>query len=95
MFPGLSGQMALQTGAATDVLLLPTTAVQGLYATGKVWVVDDAGANAATDVTLGLTDGTMIEITGGLEEGQTVLQYAPVAREVTDGASADAAVMGG
>lgn len=95
VFPGLSGQMALQTGSATGVLLLPTSAVQGLYATGKVWVVDDAGANAATDVTLGLTDGTMIEITGGLEEGQTVLQYAPVAREVTDGASADAAVMGG
>lgn len=95
VFPGLSGQMALQTGAATGVLLLPTTAVQGLYATGKVWVVDEAGTQTPTDVTLGLTDGTQIEITGGLEEGTTVLQYAPVAREATDGASDAPMVMGG
>lgn len=96
VFPGLSGQMALQTGAATDVLLLPTTAVQGLYATGKVWVVDDAGATTPTDVTLGLTDGTQIEITGGIEEGTTVLQYAPVARETpADGAAGGDAVTGG
>ena len=55
-----------------------------------------AGATTPTDVTLGLTDGTQIEITGGIEEGTTVLQYAPVARETpADGAAGGDAVTGG
>jgi hypothetical protein len=33
-------------------------------------------------VTLGLTDGSVIEVTGGLTEGQGVLEFVPVADDV-------------
>lgn len=80
VFPGLAGSVRLVTGEAVDVLLLPTTAVQGLYQTGQVWTVPaDGGEPVARDVTLGLTDGTRVEITGGIEEDTEVLEYAPSA----------------
>ena len=81
VFPGLAGTMRLDTGSAQDVLTLPTTAVQGTFESGTVWVSDGDGVDAATatPVTLGLTDGKVIEITGGIEESTQVLEFAPVA----------------
>jgi multidrug efflux pump subunit AcrA (membrane-fusion protein) len=77
VFAGLSATMEVTAGSATGVLLVPVTAVQGSVGTGKVWVVAEDGARTETDVTLGLTDGTNVEITGGLVEGQQVLQFVP------------------
>lgn len=80
VFPGMLASVAVQAGTATDVLTLPVTAVQGSVQAGNVWVVGDDGAEPVqTPVTLGLTDGLLVEVTGGLTEGQQVLEFVPVA----------------
>lgn len=78
VFAGMSASVAVQAGTATDVLTLPITAVQGSVQAGNVWLVGADGAPVETPVTLGLTDGQLIEVTGGLTEGQTVLEFVPV-----------------
>ncbi|WP_127126685.1 efflux RND transporter periplasmic adaptor subunit [Georgenia sp. SYP-B2076] len=79
VFPGLTGTMTVTAGQATDVLVVPVTAVQGLFATGNVWVVgDDGGEPEMKQVSLGLTDGKMVQVTEGLAEGDTVLEFIPV-----------------
>ncbi|MDO5494989.1 MAG: hypothetical protein Q4G64_04690 [bacterium] len=85
LFAGMSGTLALAAGEAAGVITVPVTAVQGLYDTGRVWVVDPAsGAETPTDVELGLSDGMNIEIRSGLNEGDTILQYAPGAMDPMD-----------
>jgi membrane fusion protein (multidrug efflux system) len=79
VFPGMAASVAVQAGTAENVLTLPITAVQGSVQAGNVWVVGDDGAPVETPVTLGLTDGQLIEVKGGLAEGQSVLQFVPVA----------------
>ncbi|GAA1647870.1 efflux RND transporter periplasmic adaptor subunit [Microbacterium flavum] len=83
VFAGLKASLAVQVGTATDVLVVPTTAVTGGAGTGTVWV-DADGATEERSVQLGLTDGTSVEITGGLEEGETVRQFVPGTTEGTE-----------
>jgi multidrug efflux pump subunit AcrA (membrane-fusion protein) len=79
VFPGLTGTMTITAGEATDALLVPVTAVQGLYATGNVWVVaPDGGEPVKREVGLGMTDGAVVQITEGVVEGETVLEFIPV-----------------
>ena len=82
VFAGMAATVAVRAGTATDVLTLPITAVQGSVRAGNVWVVGDDGTPVETPVTLGLTDGQLIEVTGGLTEGQTVLEFVPVTDDV-------------
>ncbi|WP_432491895.1 efflux RND transporter periplasmic adaptor subunit [Kineococcus gypseus] len=84
VFPGLSATVDVTAGTATGVLTVPVTAVRGRVDDGTVWVVDGTGAQVETPVTLGLTDGTVVEVTGGLTEGAQVLQFAPGSDQVTD-----------
>lgn len=92
VFPGLAGTIRLETGSVQGAMLLPTTAVQGTFESGTVWVTTgDEGAASATptQVMLGLTDGKKIEIVSGIDETQQVLEFAPVARDgdvASDGA---------
>ena len=74
-----------------DVLVVPITAVQGSVQTGNVWVLGDDGAPAQRQVTLGLSDGEQIEVTDGLGEGESVLQFVPV----PDDSQAQDPAMGG
>ncbi|WP_299035904.1 efflux RND transporter periplasmic adaptor subunit [uncultured Pseudokineococcus sp.] len=84
-FPGLSATLELTAGSVQDVLVLPVTAVQGLVGTGAVWRVDPATGEAEeTPVGLGLTDGTQVEITEGLEEGDPVLEFVPGSDELAE-----------
>ncbi|KAE8764649.1 secretion protein HlyD [Georgenia thermotolerans] len=79
VFPGLAGTMTVTAGQASDVLVVPVTAVQGLFATGNVWVVGPDGAEPTkTSVGLGMTDGQVVQITEGLAEGDTILEFIPV-----------------
>ncbi|MFH5822187.1 hypothetical protein [Georgenia sp. AZ-5] len=79
VFPGLAGTMTITAGQAADALLVPVTAVQGLFATGNVWVVGADGAEPVKKgVGLGMTDGKMVQVTEGLTEGDTVLEFIPV-----------------
>ena len=43
-----------------------------------MWTVGPDGTPVETAVTLGLTDGLVIEVTGGVSEGQEVLEFVPV-----------------
>ncbi len=96
VFPGLTAQLALAGGIAENVLTLPVTAVLGSAGTGVVYLAGPDGEPVETPVTLGLTDGVGVEITGGVAEGDQVLQFVPGADAgVGDGAGGGVFVDGG
>jgi macrolide-specific efflux system membrane fusion protein len=77
VFSGLAAQMTISGGKAENVLVVPTTAVRGAALSGTVWVSLADGSTEERAVGLGLNDGTQVEITGGLIEGDKILQFAP------------------
>lgn len=78
VFPGLALKVTVAGGSAEGVLVLPTTAVIGTSDTGIVYLPSaDSGEPEEREVGLGLTDGMLIEITSGLDEGEEVLEFAP------------------
>ena len=85
VFAGMAATVAVQAGTAENVLTLPITAVQGSVQAGNVWVVGEDGTPVETPVTLGLTDGQLIEVTTGLTDGQSVLEFVPVADDTPTG----------
>lgn len=84
VFPGLAASVTLAGGRAEDVLVVPTTAVEGSAESGVVFRLADDGAQEEVPVTLGLTDGVSVEITGGVDEGVELLQFVPGASAGTD-----------
>jgi multidrug efflux pump subunit AcrA (membrane-fusion protein) len=78
VFPGMGATVRIEAGLATDVLVVPVTAVQGSVQQGNVWVVGADGTQEERAVTLGLTDGEQVEVREGLTEGEQVLQFVPV-----------------
>ena len=86
VFTGLTATVSVVAGEATDVLTLPVTAVKGDYATGTVYVVGAAGGEPTeVQIELGLTDGVIVEVKSGLDEGDTVLEYVPSEVPMNDG----------
>ncbi len=80
VFPGLPVTIGIDAGSATGAVLVPVTAVEGSTGKGEVWVVPadgDADKAEKRDVTLGVNDGTNVQVTGGLAEGETVLLFVP------------------
>ncbi|MDF2665323.1 MAG: rane-fusion protein [Microbacterium sp.] len=77
VFAGLAAELTIAGGKAENVLVVPTTAVRGAAQSGTVWVSTADGATEERPVALGLTDGTQVEITQGLNEGDEVLEFAP------------------
>ena len=77
VFSGLTAKLTIAGGVAENVLILPMTAVEGAAGSGIVYVVQPDGSSEERPVTLGLNDGVNVEITGGLEEGELVLQFVP------------------
>lgn len=78
VFAGLQAELAIDIGTVTDALVVPTTAVKGGAGTGLVWI--DAGDGTELEeraVTLGVSDGTVVEVTEGLAEGDLVRQFVP------------------
>jgi membrane fusion protein (multidrug efflux system) len=78
VFPGMGATVRIEAGVASDVLVVPVTAVQGSVQQGNVWVLGADGAQEERAVTLGLTDGEMVEVREGLTEGEQVLRFVPV-----------------
>ncbi len=76
-FDGLTMSMTIPAGDAKAVLVVPVTAVRGLLARGKVWVIGPGGNPRPRNVRLGITDGKRIEVRSGLKEGDEVLRYGP------------------
>ncbi|AMB58957.1 efflux RND transporter periplasmic adaptor subunit [Microterricola viridarii] len=77
VFAGLAADITIAAGSAEGVLTVPTTAVKGAAGSGIVWAVLPDGGNEERPVELGLNNGTMVEITAGLAEGDMVLEFVP------------------
>lgn len=77
VFADLAATIDVVTDRAEDALLLPTTAVEGVVGSGKAWRYADTGELEEVEVTLGLTDGTMVEIISGLTDTDEVLEFVP------------------
>lgn len=76
-YADLPGLVAITSGQVSDVLTLPVTAVSGGAEFGEVSVVAGDGTVTVKRIGLGATDGAVIEITSGLEEGTHVLASPP------------------
>lgn len=76
LYPGLPGILAVNAGSRRQVLTLPISAVAGLAGSGQVSVLR-AGGYETVQVGLGISDGTSIEITSGVEAGDTVSSTPP------------------
>jgi len=85
VFPGLAASVTLAGGLAENVLVVPTTAVEGTAESGVVFRLAEDGSTEEIPVTLGLTDGVNVEITGGVDEGVELLQFVPGAAAVDPG----------
>lgn len=78
VFAGLQATLDITVGTVEDALLVPTTAVKGGSGTGVVWVdAGDGGTPEERSVTLGVSDGTVVEVTEGLEAGEQIRQFVP------------------
>ncbi|XNZ00135.1 efflux RND transporter periplasmic adaptor subunit [Micrococcus luteus] len=75
--PGLPARVGLQLETREDVLTLPLSAVSGRQGSGEVAVLSADGTVERRPVGLGVSDGTLIEITEGLAEGDEVTVAAP------------------
>ena len=77
VFPGLAAQITIAGGKVENVLVVPTTAVKGSAETGVVGLVRGDGTIEQRPVTLGMSDGTMVQIAEGLAEGDLINQFVP------------------
>ena len=64
-FAGLGATVEITNGSADGAVVVPISAVQGTVQTGNVWVVGTDGENTKKAVSLGLTDGKVVQITDG------------------------------
>ena len=85
VFAGLTAELVIAGGVAEDVLVVPITAVEGASGKGNVYFVLPDGTTETREVTLGLNDGVNVEVTGGLEEGDAILQFVPGAPSAPEG----------
>lgn len=72
--PGLLATVVIAAAPPEEAMALPASAVVGSAGQGRVVVVTDDGMTVARDVTLGTSDAYWVEITGGLEPDETVLE---------------------
>jgi multidrug efflux pump subunit AcrA (membrane-fusion protein) len=74
---GAAATVEIITAKASGVLVLPAEAVAGTQGKGQVEVVKADGTREVREVTLGLTDGKVIEIKSGVTEQDTVSVPGP------------------
>jgi hypothetical protein len=77
MINGASVTLDVVTEKAKGVLVLPVEAVAGTQGKGKVDIVGPNRDRQTTDVTLGLTDGKVVEIKSGLNGSETIAVPGP------------------
>jgi hypothetical protein len=74
---GVTATLEVITEKASNALVLPVEAVAGSQGKGKVDVVRPDGTRETRDVTLGLSDGKVIEIKTGLTGDETIAIPGP------------------
>lgn len=78
VFAGLQVTLQMTAGSASGVLAVPISAVEGRYQSGTVYIpTSDPTAPQKRAVTLGITDGKMVEVKEGLKEGEEILEFTP------------------
>jgi len=77
VFAGLAANLVIGGGTAENVLVVPTTAVEGTAGTGNVYAVLPDGSSEKHPVTLGLNDGLNVQVLTGVAEGDVILQFVP------------------
>jgi macrolide-specific efflux system membrane fusion protein len=77
VFGGLAASMKISGGRAEGVLVVPITAVDGTIQSGNVYMTKDGGQPQKHPVTLGLSDGKNVQVTGGVKEGDQILEFVP------------------
>ncbi|HTM24399.1 MAG TPA: efflux RND transporter periplasmic adaptor subunit [Vicinamibacterales bacterium] len=70
--PGTFARLKIATNKVDQAIVVPATAIQTRYGTSVAFVVRD-GKLLASEVKLGDRLGPRVEITGGLEPGQTIV----------------------
>ena len=82
MFAGLQVTLEMTAGSATGVLAVPISAVEGRYQSGSVYLpTSDPSKPEKRAVTLGITDGKMVEVKEGLTEGEEILEFTPTSNK--------------
>lgn len=82
VFDGVTAKLTITGAAVSDVLTLPVTAVEGRFRTGRVYLPARGKAKPKpVTVQLGISDGTLVQITGGLDLGTKVLEFVPSATD--------------
>ena len=74
---GATATLQVVTARAKKALVVPVEAVAGTQGRGKVEVVEDGGARRVVDVTLGLSDGKVIQVRSGLKGSETLSVPGP------------------
>ena len=69
----LRGTVQIEMDVRENVLMLPTRAVFTVGEKYYVYYEDATGLKSAVEIGCGLTDGSYIEVTDGLEEGDHVI----------------------
>ncbi len=85
VFSGLAANLTISGGVADKVLVVPITAVEGTIQSGNVYTMAENGKPEKHPVTLGLSDGKNVEITGGVKEGDQILEFVPGAPAASGG----------
>ena len=61
---------------------MPISAVEGRYQSGSVYLpTSDPTKPEKRAVTLGITDGKMVEVKEGLTEGEEILEFTPTSNK--------------
>jgi len=80
IFPGMNCTVTLIVFESDDTLTVPKKAVftdDTIAGEKYVWVVDDAGGHERRNVTTGASSDDRVQITEGLDAGDTILLSAP------------------
>ncbi|MDQ1543383.1 MAG: hypothetical protein QOK08_1021 [Actinomycetota bacterium] len=83
VFDGLQAAVSIPGGSATNAIIVPVTAVEGIADVGIVYLEANGGAPHKEQVKLGLNDGKNVQVLSGLSVGDTVLQYVPGAKKAS------------
>ncbi|MFJ9555015.1 HlyD family efflux transporter periplasmic adaptor subunit [Nocardiopsis sp. NPDC101807] len=78
VFDGVRGQLSVTTGEAENVLVVPVTSVRGTSEEGEVVVVSGDGSEEVREVRLGMSDGSLVEVTEGLGVGDMIMDPVPL-----------------
>ncbi len=76
-FAGAAAQLAIEAARASDVIVVPVSAVRGSVESGVVEVRGPDGSRTPRDVVLGITDGSVVQVVDGLDEGDAISAVAP------------------